>query len=179
MWETAEELTTLQHLLDLSFDKASEHLLAIMTPERRLTAELFVAELPSPAVLNLATVTAAGEPRLSAVDGHFLHGRWYFTTDAGSPKARQLHARPAVSASFTPRDGFGVFCHGLASLLDGDEKQMLRDHFTATYGADPETWGTIAYLRIDATWLVAFAMTDDELAKIEAERAARDKPAAT
>ncbi|MCW2648193.1 MAG: hypothetical protein QOF87_353 [Pseudonocardiales bacterium] len=174
MWETAEELTALQNLFDLSFDHASEHLLAIMTPERRLTAEQAVAEVPSPAVLNLATVTGAGEPRLSAVDGHLMHGHWYFTTDAGSPKARQLRARPAVSASYTPRDGFGVFCHGRAALLDGAEKQMLRDHFTTTYGADPEEWGTIAYFRLDASWMVAFAMTDDEMAKIEAEKAARE-----
>jgi pyridoxine/pyridoxamine 5'-phosphate oxidase len=174
MWETAEELTALQNLLDKSFDHASEHLVAIMTPERRLTAEQVVAELPSPAVLNLATVTAGGEPRLSAVDGHFMHGHWYFTTDARSPKARQLRARPAVSASYTPRDGFGVFCHGRAVLLDGAERQMLREHFIATYGADPQEWGTIAYFRLDAGWMVAFAMTDEEMAKIEADKAARE-----
>jgi pyridoxine/pyridoxamine 5'-phosphate oxidase len=174
MWETAEELTALQNLLDTSFEHSSEHLRAIMTPERRLSAGQAIAELPSPAVLNLATVTAAGEPRLSAVDGHFMHGHWYFTTDAGSPKARHLRARAAVSASFTPRDGFGVFCHGRAVLLEGEEKQMLRDHFTTTYGADPEEWGTIAYFRLDASWMVAFAMTDEEMSKIEAEKAARD-----
>jgi hypothetical protein len=173
MRETTAELTALQDLLDLSFANASAHLASIMTPERRLTAQRLVAELPSPAVLNIATVTAAGEPRISAVDGHFLHGQWYFTTAAGSPKARQLLARPAISASFTPRDGFGAFCHGRAVLLDGAQKQKLREHFTDTYGDDPENWGSIAYVRVDASWLVAFAMTDDELAKIEADRAAR------
>jgi len=173
MWETAEELTALQNLLDLSFDNSSAHLVSIMTPERRLTAERLVTELPSPAVLNIATVTATGEPRLSAVDGHYLHAQWYFTTAANSPKARQLRARPAVSASFTPRDGFGVFCHGRAALLDGAARQMLREHFTATYGDDPENWGSIAYVRIDAIWMVAFAMTDEEMAEIEAARAAR------
>lgn len=174
MWETAGELTALQNLLDLSFEHASAQLLAIMTPERRLSAAQVVAELPSPAVLNLATVTAAGEPRVSAVDGHFLHGHWYFTTDARSPKARQLRARPAVSASFTPRDGFGIFCHGRAVLLNGAEKQMLRDHFTTTYGDDPENWGTIAYVRLHANWLVAFAMTDEEMARIEVDKAVRN-----
>jgi len=174
MWETAEELTALQSLLDLSFEKSSAHLTSIMTLKRRLTAERLIAELPSPAVLNIATVTASGEPRVSAVDGHFIHGQWHFTTDASSPKARQLSARPAVSASFTPRDGFGVFCHGRAELLEGAARQMLREHFIATYGADPENWGSIAYFRIQARWLVAFAMTDEEMAKIEAEKAARE-----
>lgn len=174
MWETAAELSVLQNLLDRSFERASAHLTSIMTHERRLAAEQLVAELPSPAVLNIATVTAAGEPRVSAVDGHFLHGHWYFTTAAESPKARQLRARPAISASYTPRDGFGVFCHGRAALLDGAPKQMLREHFTVTYGADPEDWGSITYLRIEASWMVAFAMTDGEMAEIEAERAARE-----
>ena len=176
MWETPQELLALQELLDTSFAGASEHLKSIMTPERRLSAERLVAELPSPAVLNIATVTAAGEPRLSAVDGHFLHGQWYFTTAADSPKARQLRARLAISASFTPRDGFGVFCHGRARGLEGAPRQMLRDHFIATYGVDPETWGTIAYFGVDASWLVGFAMTDEEMVQIEAERAARQQP---
>ena len=174
MEETTPELLALQQLLDTSFARASPHLTSIMTPARRLTAERLVADLPVPAVLNIATVTANGEPRISAVDGHFLRGHWYFTTESRSPKARQLDARAAISASFTPRDGFGVFCHGSAVRLSGDEQEMLREHFIAHYGADPETLGEIAYYRIDAHWLVAFAMTAEEQAKIDADREAAD-----
>ena len=173
MRETAEELAGLQQLLNSSFAVASEHLLSIMSEPRRLSAARLVSEIPSPAVLNIATVTARGEPRVSAVDGHFLHGHWYWTTAADSPKIHQLRARPPISASYTPRDGFGIFCHGRAVLLDGDERQLLREHFVATYGQDPEQWGDIAYVRIDASWLVAFAMTDEEIAQIDADRAAR------
>jgi uncharacterized pyridoxamine 5'-phosphate oxidase family protein len=166
----------LQQLLDVSFESASEHLVSIMTPERRLTAERLVRELPCPAVLNLATVTARGEPRVSAVDGHFIDGHWYFTTAIDSPKAQHLLARPAVSASFTPRDGFGVFCHGRAVLVDGAELRMLSAHFAEVYGVPPESMGDIAGFRIDADWLVGFAMTDEEMVEIEkaaAERAAK------
>lgn len=158
----------LQDLLDRSFATASEHLLSIMEPQRRLTAERLAAELPCPAVLNIATVTARGEPRISAVDGHFIGGHWYFTTAVESPKARQLTARPAISASFTPRDGFGVFCHGVAVAIAGAEQQMMREHFGEVYGVEPESLGDIAYFRIDATWMVGFAMTDAEMAEIEA-----------
>lgn len=175
MFETTEELAGLQNLLDISFECSSEHLRSIMEPPRRLTAQRLVTELPSPAVLNIATVTASGEPRVSAVDGHFLHGHWYFTTAAASPKARQLRARAAISASYTPRDGFGVFCHGrIEELGPGPERQLVIDHFVETYGQSPQEWGTeILYARIDAVWLTAFAMTDEELAEIEAARAAR------
>jgi pyridoxine/pyridoxamine 5'-phosphate oxidase len=163
----------LQSLLDRSFEHSSEHLRSIMTPERRLSAARLVDEVPCPAVLNIATVTARGEPRISAVDGHFDDGTWRFTTAADSPKARQLLSRPAISASFTPRDGFGVFCHGHAVPLQGDEREQLRRHFEHVYGSDPEQWGDIAYFRIEADWLVGFAMTDEEMREIEAERAAR------
>jgi pyridoxine/pyridoxamine 5'-phosphate oxidase len=166
-------MDALQELLDESFARSSEHLRSIMTEPRRLTAQRLRAELPCPAVLNIASVTAAGEPRISAVDGHFYDDAWHFTTAAPSPKARQLAARPAISASYTPRDGYGVFCHGRAVALDGADRERLRQHFVDAYGADPGEWGDIAYFRIDAAWLVGFAMTAEEMAAIEADRAAR------
>ena len=169
------DLDALQDLLDASFAHASEHLRSIMTPQRRLNAERLVAELPCPAVLNIATVTARGEPRISAVDGHFLRGHWYFSTDGTSPKAVQLAARPAISASFTPRDGFGVFCHGRAvALPTGAERQMVGDHFAEVYGQSFEDFGVgIFCARIDPDWMVAFAMTPDEEAQIERDRQER------
>jgi hypothetical protein len=129
-----------------------------------------VAQLPVPAVLNIATVTARGEPRISAVDGHFLHGAWHFTTEATSPKARHLRARPAISASYTPRDGFGMFCHGSVDLLAGAEQQELRTHWIGVYGGDPEDLGEITYYRLRADWLVAFALTAQEQAELDARR---------
>ena len=157
----------LQNLLDASFARASEHLRSIMTPPRRLSAEQLIAQLPCPAVLNIATVTARGEPRISAVDGHFLHGNWFFTTAEDSPKARQLAARPVISASFTPRDGYGVFCHGRVAILGaGDaQRQMVSEHFAETYGQSPEEWGTdIFYARIDPDWMVAFDFAGEQQA---------------
>jgi Pyridoxamine 5'-phosphate oxidase len=177
MRETPDELAELQRLIDESFAGASAHLRGIMEPHRRLTAEQLVADIPSPAVLNIATVTRTGEPRISAVDGHFLHGRWYFTTAGDSPKARQLAARPAVSASYTPRDGYGIFCHGDARLLDGDARQQLIDHCTRVYGQSPEGFGDgIAYVRIDPKWLVAFAFSEEEIAAFLKERAELASP---
>ena len=159
MFETAAEVAEVQALLDRSFASSSEHLLSIMEPERRLTADEICRDIPSPAVLNIASVTKLGEPRVSAVDGHFLHGRWFFTTDAASPKARQLLARPAISASFTPRDGYGIFCHGTAVMLvDGDELDGLRAYLNDLYGQSmDELAEAIAYIRIDAHWMTAFS----------------------
>jgi hypothetical protein len=171
MHETPGELAALQRLIDESFGRASAHLRGIMEPQRRLTATQIVADIPSPAVLNVATVTRRGEPRISALDGHFLRGRWYFTTAGDSPKARQLRARPAVSASYTPRDGYGIFCHGDATFLDGAERQLLIDHCTRVYGQSPESFGEgIAYVRIEPKWLVGFAFSEEEMAAFLKER---------
>ncbi len=171
MYETDEELAQLQRLLDKSFGGSSAHLLTIMETQRHLTSERLSSELPSPAVLNLATVTARGEPRVSAVDGHFLHGKWFFTTLAEATKAVHIASRPAVSAAYTPRDGYGVFCHGQAVLLDGDEKQALLEHLAIAYGTSAEDWADVAAYRIDAHWMTGFAMTDEEMVEIEAHKA--------
>jgi hypothetical protein len=180
MYESDDERHALQQLLDRSFAASSEHLLSIMEPPRRLDADRLIRELDGVCVLNVATVTARGEPRISAVDGHFLHGHWYFSTDGRAAKVAQLEARPAVSAAYTPRDGLGVFSHGQARrLARGDgEFTMLSAHWIKAYGVSFDTLSDdIAVFRIDPGWLVGFAMTDAEMAEIEAaarERRARD-----
>lgn len=165
MYETPTELDALQRLLDTSFAGASPHLLSIMRPERRLTAEQLAADLTGIAVLNVATVTARCEPRISAVDGHFLSGCWHFTTDGGSPKARQLRAHPAISVSYTPRDGYGVFCHGQARFLERGTPgyTVLHDHCVRTYGQSPDEFGSdIAYIRVEPAWMVGFTFTRED-----------------
>jgi hypothetical protein len=161
MYETDDDLARLQQLIDASFARSSEHLRSIMTPERRLSAR-DLAALPAPAVLNIASVTARGEPRISAVDGHFLSGYWYFSTAQESPKAVQLRARPATSAAYTPRDGFGVFCHGRAVSPTAEELERLRRHWEEVYGAPIESLGDVACFRIDADWLVGFEFSRGE-----------------
>jgi hypothetical protein len=169
MKETPDELEALQQLLDDSFAQSSEHLLSIMEPHRRLTAQRLVDEIPSPAVLNIATVTAKGEPRVSGVDGHFLHARWHFSTLADSPKAHHLAARPAISAAYTPKDGYGVFCHGKAVLLGGAALEALLEHLISVYGAAFEELGEVTAYRIEPHWMTAFAMTDEEMAEFKAD----------
>ena len=52
-------------------------------------------------VLSAATVTAAGEPRISALDGHFLHGTWTFSTATTRP--RRGTSRPPGRQRRPPR----------------------------------------------------------------------------
>lgn len=110
-------------------------------------------------VLSVATVTVSGEPRISAVDGHFAQDRWWFGTSGHAAKARQLAARPAISAAYTPRDGYGVFVHGYAQRVEPGTAQFepLHRRLVATYGHGAEGWPPpVVFFRIQPTWMTAF-----------------------
>jgi pyridoxine/pyridoxamine 5'-phosphate oxidase len=160
MRETPEEIDELQQLLDRSMTTRNQHLLSIMRPERRVSATQMVQALDGMQVLVLATSTADGRPITSCVDGHLLHGRWVFTTDATSTKARHIAARPAVSATHARGDTFGVFTHGTAERLTPEHRDFaqIEDHLVEFYGASPSSWAPdIAYLRIQPRWMLAYA----------------------
>ena len=80
-------------------------------------AEVLVALLPAMQTIDLATVTAAGEPRVAPVDGHFLKGRWYFGSATNSRRAQHLAARPFASVAHTRGEGLCVVVHGRVELV--------------------------------------------------------------
>ncbi|WP_265523419.1 pyridoxamine 5'-phosphate oxidase family protein [Oerskovia flava] len=165
MHETPTELAALDALIEASHGRSTRHLQAIVSDDRRMDAAQVVAALTGMKVLSLATVTARGEPRVSAVDGHFLHGRWTFGTDGGAAKARHLEARPAVSAAHVDGERIGVFCHGTAVLLTPEDPTWdeVISHWTGHYGTDPTTWGEdIRMYAIDPTWLVGYQGEPEE-----------------
>lgn len=157
--ETQAEMDGLQALMDVSYARSSAHLREIVSGASRLDARRLVDELVGMKVLSLATVTANGQPRISAVDGHFLHGRWTFGTDGNAVKARHLRVRPAVSAAHIDGERLGVFCHGEAVRLvpaDSGWDATIR-HWSEHYGSDPTTWGSdIRLYRIEPAWLVGY-----------------------
>lgn len=71
MLETSEEIVALQQLLDSSHRSSTEHLRGIINDDRTLSARQIVALMTGMKVLTVATVTARGEPRISALDGAF------------------------------------------------------------------------------------------------------------
>jgi len=159
MYETPDEMAALQRLIDASHARATAHLNDIIGGERRMTAEQVVAAVDGMKVLTLATVTARGEPRVSAVDGHFLHGTWTFGTDGRSAKARHIAARPAISVAHVDGERLGLFAHGRAVRLrpgDGWFEPTV-SHWAAHYGSDPTTWGEdIRMYRLEPTWFVGY-----------------------
>jgi len=166
MYETPDEVAALQRLLDASLASATRHLRDIINEERTLRGPDLVALLTGMKVLSLATVTAHGEPRVSAVDGHFLHGTWTFSTDGGAAKAKHMQARPAVSLAHVDGEKMAVFSHGLAERIapdDPDWDETLR-HWTDHYGSSPLEWGDdVRLYRLRPHWMVGYAFKRSEL----------------
>ena len=166
MYETPEEVAALQTLLDRSYAGATEHLKGIINDQRRLTAEDLVALLTGMRVLAVATVTAAGEPRVSALDGHFLHGTWSFSTSGSSAKASHLRARPVVSVAHIDNEELAVFSHGRVTELaktDSDYDEIL-DHWIRHYDSSPLDWGPdVRMYRYAPEWMVGYAFQRDEV----------------
>ena len=166
MYETDAEVAALQALLDASIARATEHLRAIIHGERVLTARDLVALLTGMKVLTVATVTARGEPRISAVDGHFLHGTWSFSTSGSAAKARHLRARPAVSVAHVDNEALGVFSHGrVEEMAAGDPHwDETLDHWTRHYGGSPlELGDDIRLYRNHPSWMVGYAFDRRQL----------------
>lgn len=165
MFETDEELTDLQSVLDRAHAGATHHLRAIINDRRTLRATEIAGLVTGMRTLNLATVTAAGEPRISAVDGHFLHARWIFSTSVTCAKARQLQARPAVSASYLEGEALGIFTHGHAHRIEDSDPEYAwtLDHLTRHYGSSPLSWGDTGLYRLTPTWVVGYAFKREEL----------------
>ncbi|MGN9844853.1 pyridoxamine 5'-phosphate oxidase family protein [Nonomuraea sp. H19] len=164
MYETPVELKGLQTLLDASLSRSTSHLRSIINSERTLTAEQLTQVLTGMCTLALSTVTAKGEPRISGVDGHFLHGKWHFGTARDAAKARHLAVRSAVSAAHMRGEDLGVFTHGTAEILNPQDGEPaadwpdLRAYFKDFYGDDFFDWDNdVVYYRLHPHWMTVYA----------------------
>jgi general stress protein 26 len=163
MFETPDELDRLQALLDASHARSTEHLRGIIDEDRTLGAGHIAGLLTGMKVITAATVTARGEPRISAMDGHFLHGTWTFSTSRTSAKARHLAARPSVSVAHVDGEALAVFSHGHVVELAGDELAAVDAHWTSHYGSSPLSWGDVVMWRLEPSWMVGYAFRRADL----------------
>jgi hypothetical protein len=163
MKEQPDDLAALQELIDRSYAAAGPHLLAIHTPQRRLSAEEVCERLTGMRLLALATVSAAGRPVVGPVDGIFLHGAFHFGSAPESARARHIATRPWVSATHLPGEELAITVHGRAEPVDvsaGDLRETLLSIYVPRYG---ESWADMLedgaiYWRIDAERMFTFAM---------------------
>jgi uncharacterized pyridoxamine 5'-phosphate oxidase family protein len=157
--ETDEDLRELQELLDRSHGRAGDHLKRIFSDERRVSAADLPGRLPGVQVTALATVTAAGEPRVAPVDGLFYRGKLWFGSSPDSQRFRNIAERPSVSATITHGEEFAVVVHGTAHLIDlnDDENEGIREYVAEVYGRDRLDFFTgHPYARIEPKHMFSF-----------------------
>lgn len=172
MRETADDLAWLQALLDRSYHSAGEHLRSITTPARRIPAAELGELLSGVQIIDLATVTAGGRPRVGPVDGLFFRSHLYFSSSKTSFRYRHLTARPYVSAAHTRGEEISVVVHGVARLFSLDDpehaefKQYCYEVYVPRYG---EGWTKFAhaidifFARIDPELMFTFRMDQPRL----------------
>jgi general stress protein 26 len=166
MFETPAEIAELQDILDRSHGDSTEHLRSIIGPERTLRAQDIVSLMTGMKVLSVATVTARGEPRISALDGHFLHATWTFTTSGTAAKAQHIAKRPAVSIAHVDNEEVAVFAHGVAQTLHPGEPfwDETLAHWTSHYESSPLSWGEdIRVYRFRPQWMVGYISDREKL----------------
>ena len=170
MEETAEELRELQTLIDRSFANAGPHLLAIMTPQRRLTARQVVQYLRGIKHVSLGTVNARGEPRVAPLDAYFVHGRFVVSTGGRSMRLRHMRARPAVSLSHVVGDDVAVVVNGRAVIIErGDSEAADLDRIaTGLYGSSPFSWGEgVVFIRVEPDTMFAYAFHPERFPELD------------
>lgn len=168
MYETANDLVSLQELLNRSAATAGPHLSSIITAERRLSAADLSSRLVGMRLLALATVTADGRPLVGPVDGVFYRGEFYFGSSPDSVRFRHIRSRPWVSATHVPGEELAVTVHGRAVPIDvGDPehagfRRALLDIYTPRYGPEWEDFldHETSHARIDAHRMYTFHMDE-------------------
>jgi Pyridoxamine 5'-phosphate oxidase len=164
VYETPGDLAALQDLLDRSYATAGPHLLSIITPERRLSADQVADHLTGMILLALATVTADGRPIVGPVDGVFFRGAFHFGSSPDSVRFRHMRKRPDVSATHLAGEALAVTVHGRAVPIDirsdagAEFRQTLLGVYVPRYGPQWEEFldsGPV-YARIDADRMFTF-----------------------
>jgi pyridoxamine 5'-phosphate oxidase-like protein len=164
VYETPDDLTALQDLLDRSYVGAGAHLRRIITPERRLTAEQLSERLTGMCLLALATVTSDGRPIVGPVDGIFFRGAFHFGSSPDSVRFRHIRARPDVSATHLPGEELAVTVHGRAVPVDVKRdpfRDALLEVYVPRYGPEWEhdfLDSGPSYARIEADRMFTFHM---------------------
>jgi nitroimidazol reductase NimA-like FMN-containing flavoprotein (pyridoxamine 5'-phosphate oxidase superfamily) len=168
--ETADDLASLQALLDRSYEQAGGHLRRITTDERRVDATQLCERLQGMTLLVLATVTNDSRPLNGPVDGIFYRGHFYFGSAPDSVRFRHIAKRPWVSATHLPAEEFAVTVHGRAVPVDVRDpaergfRQTLLEVYVPRYGEQWEQFldSGVQYARIDAERMFTFFMPADQ-----------------
>src|SRR5271163_187054 len=140
MFESDQDLESLQALLDRSYAAAGPHLREVITPDRRLSVHEVCDRLNGMRLLALATVTSDRRPVVVPVDGVFYRGAFHFGSTPDALRIAHIRRNPAVSATHLPGEELAITVHGTATVLDMRDRanaglrQTVLGVYTPRYG---------------------------------------------
>jgi uncharacterized pyridoxamine 5'-phosphate oxidase family protein len=164
MFETDAELAELDAMFQGHLERANPHMLAIVKPDRRLTARQVSRYLTGTKHVAFATVTWKGEPRVSPLDSLFIHGRFTLSTDEVATRVKHLRRNPACSAVHMDGDRIAVAVNGTVEWIGREHPDHDEIHaaWKRTYESDPYDWGNVVLFRIRPTTMWAYAFHPEE-----------------
>jgi uncharacterized pyridoxamine 5'-phosphate oxidase family protein len=160
MYESENDIQTLQALIDRTFARANPHLASIVKPERRLNARQIVRYLQGTKHVAFATVNEGGEPRVAPLDGVFIRGRLTVSTGRQAARLKHLRTNPACSATHVDGDTIGIVIHGHATIIGRDDDGVgeIEPIWHELYGSSPFEWGEgVAFMRVEASSMWVYA----------------------
>ena len=136
MYESDDEITELQNLLDRSMNNAGPHVRSIFDRSNWLSARQVCLHLQGVKQVAAATVSSKGEPRVAPIDAVLFHGRFYLSTDSKSLRARHLAKRPAISVTYFESADPVIIAHGMAVFIQktSPEFPALDSEWIKAYG---------------------------------------------
>jgi len=158
VFETPSELSSLQELLDASFEGMGKRMRVVHNPGGQLSARQ-LAGFRGVRLVAIANVNRKGEPRVSPRAAAFLHGKFFLAANRASVMVERVLANPSVAISYF-ENHFLLVGHGSSTLiLEGTEefRKVSSEWKKAFNGGRDALKGTDVFVRIDATQLVAFA----------------------
>ena len=164
MYETTEELQSLQVLVNDSIDHAGTFLRqSFQMPAHSLSARQFVHFWGGVQTIALATVTKNAEPRVAPIGALLFHGRFYVPTVLTALRTRHIMRRPAISFTCYQGNDLAVIVHGDATVVQTDDPEFFAvgAFMHETSGQNIGKWDDGIFLQVIPRTLYTFARYPD------------------
>lgn len=166
MRETAEEITTLQALVDRTHARIGAHMRGITHPDRyALTARQVVRLLDGMHTVAVAAPAPNGDPLVAPMDGWFLHAKFFFSSASTAVRIRGLTKRARASIAAFEGERYLINAHGSAVLMYRGHPEVgeIDEIFRAHYGGSAFDWAEDGvYVRLDADRFSTYSRTPSD-----------------
>ena len=160
MYETPEDIQSLQVLLDRSIEQAGVFLReSFEMPAHSLSARQLAHLWQGLQTVAFATTTKKGEPLVAPIGALLFHGHFYIPTVASALRTRHVLPRPAISFTLYQGNDVAVIVHGAATVIRLDDADFvaLEAFQREMSGSSVQEWGEGVFLHIIPRTIYTYA----------------------